>query len=150
MFAIPQSELNLFPANRFIVQSMAKHKFCSLENKDRTYNFSGSYRSCWPADGPFSAPCTSVPTFRRNVLLVSLKMEAVLSSETSQHCSTTRRRAQNKATRPVVFEGKGLRECLDMGRGEGAGKLRVGRSIICTLHQIVKCGPTHRGGEIYL
>jgi len=40
MFIIPKSELNLFPANRFIVQSMAEQKFRGFENKERTYNIS--------------------------------------------------------------------------------------------------------------
>jgi hypothetical protein len=118
MFIIPKSELNLFPANQFIVQSIAKHIFCSFENKDRTYNFSGFYCSCCPVNGPFSAPCTSVPTSGRNVLPVSFKMEAVLSSETSERSSTTRRGAQNKAARSVVFEHKGLRECSDVRGSE--------------------------------
>jgi len=49
---------------------------------------------------------------------ISLNIEAVLFSETSEHSNAIRRRAQNKAAGSVVFEDKGLRECLDMRGSE--------------------------------
>jgi hypothetical protein len=49
----------------------------------------------------------------------------------------------------VVFEDRAERIIRHEEEWEEAGKLHSGRSIICTPHQVVTCGSTHRGGEIY-